>query len=643
MACYNSSSGSNPSYLETLPDEIFLHILSFLESRDIVVLQSLSRHFLGLCRDSNLWRNKCLSASPVRERIKLYRLGSDWIDEDGATFGSVLAAIGQDTQAAADQNEAPWNLLESLSQLASKRREREHIRIAANWDPTFPNESTNWYNEYIQRYGPIAVSWFEQPQIQHGSLKDAVDVSGAALYRPSSSGNELFAVSPLDDGSVCLWDVKGTRSKKGSILSKSEPGLLCTDGPGADLSRRSKMINTGVTECVSVDSNSHKAFFAVQSHLIEVDLATLQVVGHQPFEWSISTLSAADPSVPLTVGTLHGLHLHDFRVRTKSRGEYHMRLDAVNRMGVRDFSHVLDPIPLAPYAPLAQSGPNSILHPERPGDRSEISDDIFVAGRFSNILHYDRRMFPNIKGSIHSGAKLCGLTSLPYPFSSLDSDLRRRFQLSEEQVEKAKNVAGGRTLIACGEYNTKGSLELYGLSSNADDTPRSRIVQNSVMKNRQTASQSKLLSVINHGTRIVFSDGQGYLKWVERDGFTEVRRHKIGKSETVVHRSLFASMPGSDDIARKILSTGTGQDDEGRVNDDDILFWTGEKLGLLSFSSKPGFTAEDFEENTKTAEEVAAEKESLMYSEKMRLALERQARDVRFVQNLGAGTLHNGI
>ncbi|OTA68513.1 F-box domain-containing protein [Hypoxylon sp. EC38] len=634
---------ADPSLLETLPDEIFLHILSFLEARDVVVLQSLSKHFLGLCRDSNFWRNKCLSASAVRERIRLYRWGSDWFDEDGATLGMAPAAPGQGNQVE-DQNEVHWSRLESLSQLSSKKRKREQIRIAANWDPTFPNERVNWYDEYIQRYGSIAVSWFEQPQVENGSLKDQIDVSGAALYRPSSMVNELFAVSPLEDGSICLWDVNGTRSRKGSILTKSCPGLLCADGPGADLSRRSKMINTGVTECVSIDNQKNLAFFAVQSHLIEVDLETLQVVGNHPFEWSITTLSAADPTVPLTVGTLHGLHLHDFRTGSKRREEYQMRLDNITRVGGRDFSHVLDPTPLSPYASLAQSGPQSILHLERSGNSSQLSDDIFVAGRFSNILHYDRRMFPAIRGSIHSGAKLCSLTSLPYPFSSLNSDLRRRFQLSEEQVEKAKNVTGGRTLIACGEYNTKGSLELYGLSSSPDDVPRSRVIQNSTMKNRQTASQSKLLSVINHGTRIVFSDGQGYLKWVERDGFTEVRRHKIGKSERVVHRSLFGSMPGSDDIARKILSTRTpGQDGDLRVNDDDIMFWTGERLGLLSFSSKPGFSPEDFEENSRTPEEIAAEEEEQMYSERMRLALERQARDVRFVQHLGAGSIHGGI
>ncbi|KAI1806581.1 hypothetical protein F4811DRAFT_135560 [Daldinia bambusicola] len=628
------------SPLETLPDEIFLHILSFLDSRDVVVLQSTSKHFLGLCRDGNFWRDRSLSASAVSERIRLSRLGSDWIDEDGATLSGAPAATGQANQATEDQNEAHWNRLESLAQLSARKRKREQIRIAANWDPTFPNEKTDWYTEYIHRYGPIVTSWFEQPHVQSGSFRTHLDASGMALYNPSG-GNDLFAVSPLEDGSVCLWDVKGTRTRKGSIFSKSSPGVLCAGGPGADLSRRSKMINTGVTECVSIDSVNHVAFFAIQSHLIEVDLKTLQVVEDHPFEWSITTLSAADPNVPLTVGTIHGLHFHDARARSKYRNEHNIQLDNISRRSGRDFSHVLDPRPLAPYASLAQSGPQSILHIGR-SDSSQLSNDIFVAGRFSNILHYDRRMFPAIKGSVHSGARLCSLASLPFPFATLYSDLRQRFQSSGEPVDKERNT-NGRTLIACGEYSTKGSLELYGLSSGANDSPREPVIQKSSLKNRQTASQSKLLSVINHGTRIVFSDGQGYLKWVERDGFTEVRRHKIGKSERVAQRSLFGSMPGSDDIARKILSTRTpGQEGEIRANDEDILFWTGERLGMLSFSSQPGFSSDDFEENTRTPEDIAAEEEQQMYGERMRLALERQARDVRFVQNLGAGSLHSG-
>jgi hypothetical protein len=373
---------------------------------------------------------------------------------------------------------------------------------------------------------------------------------------------------------------------------------------------------------------------------MEVDLQTLQIVAHQPYEWSITTLSEAHPATPLTVGTLHGIHLYDSRTRDEIRRDHQERIDGFDRFGLQDFSRVLDPSPLPPYAPFPQSGPQSILHLERAGIRGLLSDDIFVAGRFSSIIHYDRRMFPAVKGSIHSGARLCSLASLPYPFSCVDSDLRRRGELSLEQIERAKTTPGGRTLLAGGEYNTKGSLEIYGLSQSPEsDGGGGGVVQNSTMKNRQTASRVKLLSVINHGTRILFSDGDGFIKWVERDGFTEVRRHRIGPGEKIAQRSIFASMPGSDEIARKLLSTETaGWAPE--VNSSDVLFWTGDKLGLVGFSSRPGFDAADFEdeaESVRTPEEVAAEKAEQLYNERMRLALERQANDVRFVRYLGAG------
>lgn len=513
--------------------------------------------------------------------------------------------------------------------LSHKERGREHIRLTANWDPTFPNEKTDWYDEYIQRNAPIATNWFELPHTRDDPTRLPVDVRGMSLYHPNK--HEVLAVSPLDDGSVCIWDVKGSRGKQGSIVARSLSGLLCADGPATDLSRRSKRIDSGVVECVSIDNQRDRAFFAVQNRqfpespfryedvlltllldLVEVDLTTMAVVRDQTYEWSINTLSTIQPTIPLTVGTTLGLHLHDHRSPSHS-------------------------LPL--YAPLAQPSPLSILHLERAGYQDQISDDIFVAGRFSNILHYDRRMFPSIQGSIHSGAKLCAMTSLPYPFSCMDSELRREFQLSEEQVKRAKSESG-RTLIACGEYNTKGSLEMYGLSANSYEA-KSPDFRKSTMKNRQTASRSKLLSVVNHGTRIVYSDGQGYVNWVERDGFTEVRRYRIGLSE-IAHRSLFGSMPGSDEIALKILSTKFGHHEDDSVNNDDILLWTGERLGLLSFSSKPGFFADDFEDEIRTPEDIAAEKEQQLYGEKMRQALERHARDVHFVRNLGAGSIRTG-
>ncbi|RYP62983.1 hypothetical protein DL770_009488 [Monosporascus sp. CRB-9-2] len=505
--------------LQSLPEEIVLHIMSFLLYEEIVKLQSVSKFFLRICRDSNFWRNRCLSGYALREQMRGH------------------------------PNRIVWSMLENSSLLSSKERGREHTRLTANWDPTFPNEKVNWYDEYIQRNAPIAVSWFQLPHTRDDSTRIPVD-----------------------------------------------------------------RIDSGVVECVSIDNQRNRAFFAVQNHLVEVDLETMAIVRDQTYEWSINTLSTVQPTVPLTVGTTLGLHLHDHRSPSHS-------------------------LPL--YAPLAQPSPLSILHLEQAGRQDTVSDDIFVAGRFSNILHYDRRMFPSIQGSIHSGAKLCAMTSLPYPFSCIDTELRRDFQLSEEQVKRAKNEPG-RTLIACGEYNTKGSLEMYGVSAETRGEGNPRAFRKSAMKNRQTASRSKLLSVINHGTRIVYSDGQGYLKWVERDGVTEVRRHKIGLSERVAHRSLFGSMPGSDEIALKILSTKSGQDGNETINDDDLLLWTGERLGIVSFSSKPGFFADEFEDDTRTPEEIAVEKEQELYGEKMRLALERHARDVHFVRNLGAGNIRTG-
>jgi len=315
------------------------------------------------------------------------------------------------------------------------------------------------------------------------------------------------------------------------------------------------------------------------------------------------------------------------------------RLDVVGakafyERGLRDIFRDERP---APYAPLAQPGPLSILHLERPGGTADLSDDIYVAGRFSNILHYDRRSFPSIKGSIHSGARLCSMTSLPHPYSAVDYELRRKGLLSREQVATSKAVAGGRTLVACGEYGTKGSLEMYGLRPpGAASSAVAGGLQTSTMKNRQTSSESKLLSVVNHGARLAFSDGSGLVKFFERDGFTEVRRFRIGHCETGQPPSIFASMPGSDDIARKLLATQSGGDGAG-VNNNNLVFWTGERLGLIGFSCEPGSMADDFEEKAKTAEEAAREREERAYSDMMRQALERQADDVRFVQNLGLG------
>lgn len=312
----------------------------------------------------------------------------------------------------------------------------------------------------------------------------------------------------------------------------------------------------------------------------------------------------------------------------------------------KSFQRLFSPDPSPIYASLFRPGPLSILHMPTTGNGWDGNGDIYVAGRFPSILNYDRRYFPKLRGTIHSGARLCSLTSLACPFSALDRDLMRRSELSYQQVQDAKDTPGN-TLVACGEYNSKGSLELYGLSSrpetnNISSDSWAGRTHNSTLKNRQTSSSSKLLSVSNHGTRIVFSDGGGSIKWVERDGVTEVRRWNISHGSVDAPRGIFGTAgdsflhSGSGDIALKILNTKSPVASK-TVNVDNLVFWTGDKLGLLSFLPKPGFTAESFEENAKSAEETRREREERMYSEAMRRALVVQADEVRFMTGLGLG------
>lgn len=512
----------------------------------------------------------------------------------------------------------------------------------ANWDPTYVGEDVSWYSEYIQRHGKIAINWLQQPQISEGSEMRVNEVKGVALYRPDNPECEpgragsVFAVSPLEDGSVCLWDVNGTRRKPGGIAVKSEPGILFIDGPRGNNSLRSKRVDSGVTECVAVDSYRGRAFVAVQSHLLEVDLERMSVAGCESFPWSITTMSTANPDLPLTVGTTHGLHIHDHRARGSAmqRVDDGNGIDQFDRSGAngyyeRSMRALFADDPLPPYTPLAQPGPLSILHL---GELGGASNDIYVAGRFSNILHYDRRNFGTIKDSIHSGARLCSMTSLPYPYNHLASEGRRKGQMSVAEVKESKELKG-HTLVACGEYNTKGSLELYGLRSGASSS--SPLLSSETIKNRQTSSPSKLLSVSNHGTRLVVSNGSGLIKWFERDGFTEVRKCRVGQSRAAQGTGprTLGPVSGCEDMARKLLPIAHKE----TIKNNEILFWTGERLGLVGFSARSGFTADEFEQEAKSAMELEQERVERGYREGMRLALQRQAEDVRFVRGLGLG------
>lgn len=373
-------------------------------------------------------------------------------------------------------------------------------------------------------------------------------------------------------------------------------------------------------------------------------------MSNEKFPFSISALSEARGSTPITVGTNLSLHLHDHRQPTLRHLHMDMGQIDLNTSLSSDratgFGCIFDPISRPNYAPLFRPGPLSILHLTTLGENWNDSSDIYVAGRFSSILNYDRRYFPKLRGTIYSGARLCSMTSIPHAFSARDKEQLRHSQFSIEEAEASRAVPGN-TLIAAGEYNSKGSLELYNLSPGQHRTVPSpelyaKPAHDSVSKNRQTSSSSKLLSVINHGTRLVFSDGNGNFKWVGRDGFTEVRRWNIAHGSSEGPRGIFGTLgdyymdSGTGDIARKILRAN-GNNRAQSINKDDLIFWTGEKIGLLNFSSKPGFTSDSFEETAKTLQEIHKEREERIYAQTMRRALERQADEVKFVQGLGLG------
>lgn len=227
----------------------------------MTILQLTSKKLLDICRDNALWKAKCFDESSFLDSYQWRQQRLNRYNEQRATTST--------------SQDAPTKPLAGSYELADMRR-KERIRIMENWDPSFPGENVNWYDEFIQRHAPIAINWLQQPSMKDGSASTYIEARGLALYRPDGTNpgpnklETIFAVSPLDDGSVCLWDVTGAKGRKGAVYAKSRPGILFIDGPSADNSSRSKRIDSGFTECVSVDSKLHLAFFAVQSRKLRL-------------------------------------------------------------------------------------------------------------------------------------------------------------------------------------------------------------------------------------------------------------------------------------------------------------------------------------------------------------------------------------
>ena len=553
-------------------------------------MQLASKNFLLVTQDNALWKELCFGRTPLKfehKRLQYFKPQPIPIQEPRVF----------ELQRAVARSEA------YIGDDRRKEKDAPHQRAFANWDPTFLGEEVNWYNEYIARHAPLSLSWIEKPHGATGGARAALETRGLGFL---DDGQNQVVIAPLEDASLCIWRVGAgdstPNSKDGRILARSQTGLLSNGTSGSSRPHRiaynGYVVSADTVECVSVDRIRNKAYFAVQSTLNEVDLTTLQVSSHQQYPFSISAISEASYPTPLTIGTTLSLHLHDPRIGGNGQASPYAYLkESIDNIPksyspstITDFSRLHNGDSVSPpgYAPLEQPLPLSVVH-------TSTSPTIHVAGRFPSILQYDRRTFPKLNSTLYSGGSLCSLTSFP--------------------------AASASTLAGAGEYNGKGSLELYPLDTATGPT-----------RNRVSASSSKLLSIVRHGARLLFSDSDGQVKWVERDGSTLVRRWNINSysqstKEITPTQGIFNNEVTGGEVARKLIPVSDNERSE-------VLLWTGEKIGLLSIGRKERFMCNEDSEGDTSDGRGNSERD---YGRMMRIALERQADEVRFVKGLGLG------
>lgn len=616
-------------------------------------IQLVSRRFLRLTRDNNLWKNICFDRS-FNERRRLRQL-------DLGSTNSRFAALTHALKRAMRRDADAYNPKTSNADLQGYlKAAQERKKALVNWDPSYPGEKINYYEEYVQRHASISTNWFETVKDGVGEEKDVREATGMSMYYTDDGARAEKLFGALDDGSIGVWQVSDGNdiAVPGRLVGRSLPRILCQTLSQPIEQVKAIMTETGAVECVSIDSNTQRGYFAVQTMLSEVDLHTLSIISREYYPFPITAVSEAKHPTPITIGTNMSLHFHDPRSRRNvpSLNQDVLRIERIGGPVNHDFQRLFWRDIRQDCANLPQPGPLSILHIPEDQPR-DCHGDIWVAGRFTHLLNYDRRKFPQIQGTISSGARISCLRMRPQPFTPRQLDQMRNQALSVSSINEAKSILG-YSLVAAGEYKGKGSLEQYGLSSD----PRYAMLSTdqdtiTCFKNRQTASSSKLLSVANHGGKLVYSDGDGNVKWIERDGFTPIRLWNLNDQRctsadnTVMSDFLGVMTPAHshggffgqptaapEDIVQQLLPTMPKSTlGRGSLTEDNLVIWTGEgKLGLLGFGIQK-WDWSNLEEQALEYDEIKRRNEEREYAGMIGRALRRQQDELNFIRNFGLG------
>lgn len=620
-----------------LPTEVLLHILSFLDPDDLAACQRTNRKLLHLGRDSTRWKQICFDhsrAEAARRRQELLSNHAPVLSELRRALGSLPGPFPF-LHPSLSNHASDGSIRDPASlRTASDSSRLRHAKAFAAWDPTAPGEEFDWYEEYIHRHGPLSLSWLETPQDGAGDSTQKREALGMGVVYACDTFLASQVIAPLDDGSICLWNLQTSSmlARSGNIVHRTSPGLV-----HIPLNAREE---TGAIENVSVDSHHATAYIATANILTEIDLNTLKVKSSNPFPYAISAISPADPTIPLTVGTLHTLHQFDPRVPPSA-------IPSSSPVALQQIAGANRAQPI----PLSQPGPLALLHTD--------PNALWVAGRFTSLLHYDRRFWPRISSTIFSGARLSSLSLLPKPFAPPLS-----------MADSIPACATGHTLVAAGAYKGKGSLETYPLlptaaapspsllsssfppspSTLASSTRPSPSPLPDGYKNRQSASRSRLLHATPHGARLLLADGDGALKWLERDASTPVRSATLADLAATSHAPESASASDGEpdapaDVAVRLVPAVAPRAPTRAAHGGDVLLQTDAgRVGVLGFRRGDVLAAghvcgedarEVFEAGVEGEAGTAERARRRRYAEGMRRALEGAERELWWVRGLG--------